>query len=138
MPNDCWNHVTLYAPADIISRLVDAKERFVELVAAPPTGTEATTWFGSDRFYSYGLDQVGKEAIQFRFISAWSPPVGLFERLLRELPAEFLKVTWSVEDGAAGIWVGERTLEGAANGGYLIQSIHWDEGCLEEKAHRWR
>lgn len=136
MPNDCWNHVTIYAPTETIRRLLDASGRFVELVPRP-TG-DAVSHYGSDRFYGYGLDQVGQEAIQFRFATAWTPPIGLYEMLLRSLKLAFMKVTWSVEDGVAGIWVGERTLEGAADGGYLIQSMHWDEGCLEEKVHRWR
>lgn len=140
MPNDCWNHVTIYGPPETIKRIAEAKMRIVELVTQPPSDTnaDAVNHFGSDRFYEWGLDQLGQEAIQFHFVSAWSPPIAFFDRLLREFSLDFMKVTWSVEDGAAGTWVAERSLDGAADGGYLVQSMHWDDGCLEEKAHRWR
>jgi hypothetical protein len=138
MPNDCWNHVTIYAPTDTIRRLVNAKERFVELVSGPPTGVPDHEYYGSDRFYDWAIDEEGQEALQFRFTSAWAPPIGLFQRMLKELGLDFMKVTWSVEDGIAGVWVGERTTKEGADDGFIMQSMHWDEGCIEEKEHRWR
>jgi hypothetical protein len=134
MPNDCWNHVTVYAPTDFIQTLVSIKQRFFDLVAQPPAAIPEHEHFGSDRFYGYQVDQVGQEALQFRFVSAWKPPLRFFGLLLKEHPIHFLKVTWTVEDGSAGVMVGQRNKDGT----HTMNSMTWDEGCLEEKAHRWR
>lgn len=134
MPNDCWNHVTVYAPNDTILTFVSVKQRFVELVTQPALGIPDHEHFGSYGFHDWSIDEVGREALQFRFTSAWEPPLRFFSMLLKEHPIDFLKVTWTVEDGGAGVWVGQRERDGT----HTVKSMTWDEGCIEEKAERWR
>jgi hypothetical protein len=58
----------------------------------------------------------------------------MFQALLDVFPTiTFLKNDWTVEDGMAGIWVAE--VNGSSR---TVQSMHWDEGCLEERVHRFR
>ena len=136
MPNDCVNFVTIYAPTETIEQIADMNGRLVSLVPPPSEETAVLAeYWGSDRFYDYSLDERGLEAIQFSITTAWAPPLGLFRMLLDVHPVDFIKVAWTVEDGDAGVWVGKHDGEG---GKPVTQEIRWDEGCLEEKTHRFR
>lgn len=125
MPNDCWNNILIYAPKDVIQEFLDAKEALADLLDDP---TEAIV------LYNWKLECAGEEAIQFCITSAWGPPLTLLEFIVRAKPIDFMKVSWYVEDGAAGIWTANKNTDS----GYTIQKMTWDEGCLEEKAHRFR
>lgn len=135
MPNDCVNFVTIYAPAETIEQIADMNGRLIELVPPPPEEEVLHKYWGSDRFYDYVLDERGLEAIQFSITTAWGPPLGLFRMLLDLHPVDFIKVSWHVEDGAAGIWIGRHDNDG---GKPVVKSLDWDEGCIEERAHRFR
>ncbi len=134
MPNDCVNRVTIYADEATTAKLSDLGFRFPDLVPEPAEPIHET--WGSDRFYDYILHEAGQGAIAFTFTSAWAPPNKLFDLLLRAEPGiTFIKNDWSVEDGIAGIWIGSRF---AGEQGCSTESMQWDEGCIEERAHRFR
>lgn len=127
MPNDCVNHVTLYAGPRTIKRLVEAGPAIADLVMSD---------CGDLRLYEYKVQQIGKEAIIFTVTSAWRPANALFHAMVLELDITFLKNEWYVEDGMAGVWIGES--KGIDSLLPKISLLEWDEGCLEEKVHRFR
>jgi hypothetical protein len=134
MPNDCVNRVTIYADEETTAKLVALGSRFADMLPEPADPIHET--WGSDRFHEYSVYDYGKTAIAFRFMSAWAPPLGFFDELLRTYKnISFVKVDWNVEDGMAGVWVGSR-IEG--EDGYGTEKMQWDEGCIEEHAHRFR
>jgi len=128
MPNDCDNHVMLYADKATIQAIADSAGRLFDLVKATelPEGT---------RVYNFRLHAAGQGAIRFSIDSAWAPPDDLFAALVDEYPIVFMKNEWYVEDGPAGVWVATKE-EGAEQP--VIQTLGWDEGCIEEKVHRFR
>jgi hypothetical protein len=127
MPNDCVNHVTLYAGPSTIKHLVEAGPALADLIVGD---------VGDLRLYDYKVRQVGKEAMIFTITSAWVPANPLFEALIQQLDITFLKNEWYIEDGMAGVWIGEsRGIDGLVP---KISALEWDEGCLEEKVHRFR
>ncbi len=131
MPNDCENFVIVYADEQTIQAIAEIGLRLPDLIKAHPLPEHL-------RMYDYALKDVGAGAIAFRITSAWGPLDDLFHLLVLEYPSiVFMKNEWCVEDGAAGVWVAERYGEGGETL-LRVQSMHWDEGCLEEKAHRFR
>lgn len=127
MPNDCVNHITLYAGPSTINHIVEA---------GPALGTLVMEDFGDLRLYDYKILQVGKEAIVFSVTSAWVPANALWHAMILELDISFLKNEWYIEDGKAGVWIGESN--GIDSLVPKISSLEWPEGSLEEKAHRFR
>lgn len=136
MPNDCVNHITIYADTPTIERIVAAEGRLPSLVP-PPTDSSpeaAAVAYGTDRFYFYESKGSGPGATLFKIYTAWAPPHNLLETLLKqEKGIEFIKCEWDVEDGGAGVWIGERKADGTTR----IRGLEWDEGCLEERAQRF-
>jgi hypothetical protein len=126
MPNDCYNHVTLYADASTIKHLVEAGPALANLLVGE---------FSDLRLYDYKLNQVGTEAMSFTITSAWVPANPLFDALINQFELTFLKNEWYIEDGAAGIWIGVLHSNSPVP---KISALEWDEGPIEEKAHRFR
>jgi hypothetical protein len=124
MPNDCRNGVTIYATAPTINLL---KEVGLKL----PTLIKEHTLPEDLRMYEYDLHTAGKEAMIFTVNSAWAPLHPLFEALMKEYPISFIKNSWYVEDGAAGVWIAEPAKPAGAPP--IIRSLEWDEGCVEAK-----
>ncbi len=128
----------MYADAETIRLIVEAGYNVLKLV--PPLERDDTKTvvdaYGTDRFYHYTVKKVGKEAILFSFCTAWAPPYGYFEKLVRNQKGiQFMKVEWDIAtDGCAGVWVAEREKEGDV----VIKSIDWYEGCIEEQVERFR
>lgn len=136
MPNDCINHITIYADTPTIERIVAAEGRLPSLVPpiAHQSSEAAAVAYGTDRFYIYKLSAAGPGAVLFKIYTAWAPPNNLLETLLKtEKGIEFIKCQWDVEDGGAGVWIGERGADGATN----IRGLEWVEGCYEERAERF-
>lgn len=136
MPNDCVNTITIYADTATIERILDVNGQLPELVPpiAEQSSEAAAVAYGTDRFYLYRLKAAGPGATLFTLYTAWGPPNKLLETLLKtEKGVEFIKCVWDVEDGGAGVWIGER----GANGACEIRSLEWVEGCLEERAERF-
>jgi hypothetical protein len=134
MPNDCVNRITIYADAATIEKIKAVDYKVIDLVPAlDPSANAVDTW-GTDRFYYYELIAAGPEAIAFSICTAWAPPIGFLTQLVNANPEiTFLKSDWHLEDGPAGIFVAERGPEMPLS----IQSMTWDEGCLEERAQRF-
>ena len=84
MPNDCSNHVTLYAEPDVIDTLNKAGLYLPDLI-------QETKLSHDLRVYDYSLRKAGRTAIRFTITSAWGPANDLFEALLNEYPISFLK-----------------------------------------------
>lgn len=129
MPNDCYNHVTIYADASTIKHLVEAGPALEDLLVEGAAS-------GDLRLYDYKVNQVGAEAVIFTITSAWVPANPLFEALIQQLDICFLKNEWVIEDGMAGVWIGES--RGIENLAPKISALEWHEGPIEEKAHRFR
>ncbi len=125
MPNDCRNSVTIYATAPTIQLLKETGIKLLELVKGNPKLDDI-------RLYEYTLHEAGKEAMIFTVLSAWAPPHALFEAIMNEYPIWFIKNSWYVEDGAAGVWIADPAKPAGAPA--IIKSLEWDEGCLEAKA----
>ena len=137
MPNDCINRITIYADTATIQRIAAADYDILSLVPPLPEDTPEARAdaYGSDRFYDYEQIHIGPEGAMLRFTTAWAPPLKFLHTLAEtEKGVVFMKSDWDVEDGAAGIWVAERR---AGSDELLVQSMNWDEGCLEERAHRF-
>ena len=115
MPNDCWNYMTITANNDDLAKLL--AEEFVK--------------YENKELFS--ISQVGKEAVKFRIWSAWHPDFDWLESLLTKYPSCWVKDTWIVEDGQAGVWIGT-----ARKGEKEIRQFLWDDMCLEEEMHRFR
>ncbi len=138
MPNDCVNRITIYADAATIQRITAVGHKVLELVPPLPEDTPdaRVAAYGTDRFYDYKQVHVGPEGAMLRITTPWAPPLKFLHILAEtEKGVVFMKSEWDVEDGDAGVWVAER--RGGADGLY-VQSMNWDEGCLEERAHRFR
>ncbi len=143
MPNDCYNGVFLYADKSTIDTLEKAGLKLCQLVSQPPKDLKEEEWkwraenWGTDRFYLYNLRQAGVGAIDFSITTAWSPPLGLWLKLVQKFKdITFFKDEWSIEVGAAGVWIARR--EKDKPGKIFVQQMSWDEGCMEMKYHNLR
>jgi hypothetical protein len=129
MPNDCRNGVTIYATPPTIELL---KEVGLKL----PTLLKEHTLPEDLRMYEYTLHEAGTEAMIFTVESAWAPLHPLFEALMKEYPISFIKNSWYVEDGTAGVWIAEAPKTPGAPP--EIKSLEWEEGCVEAKMDMFR
>lgn len=127
MPNDCVNHVTVYADTATINLLKAAGPRIPDRIRAKKLPETL-------QVYDYKFHQAGQGAIRFSITSAWRPALDLLDGLIAEYPTiTFIKNEWYIEDGGAGVWVADRK-EGQEP---VICQVSWDEGCMEEIHHRF-
>jgi hypothetical protein len=141
MPNECWNKVRLSSNPALIQKLLESEFSFASIRPIPESVEQKnwTEWctenWGTkwDR-YDYKLEEAGKEAILIYFHTAWSPPTILFKFLLQEHPEMWLRCDWEEEGGEAGVFVGFTNQRGDLK----IQSMTWDDWCIEEYAHKFR
>ena len=110
MPNDCWNNITIKATNEQIRTIL-------------------TSEFTNVPAWAFTLFQVGQEVLYFKLWSRWSPDRDFMDKLLNTYAGIWIKNVWDEEGGVAGVIVGTK--------GYL-RSFDWEEGCIEEWAHRQR
>jgi hypothetical protein len=114
MPNDCWNYLTITADEEELAEIL--KEEFKD--NSPDNFT---------------ILQRGKEAVSCKMWSAWHPNFVWMEGLLEKYPTVWVKNTWSVEDGEAGVWVGT-----GRGGTKSIRQLTWEDMSIEEEFYRFR
>ena len=116
MPNDCWNHITITADKDDLTKLM---------------ANEFAKYQGEEEIFS--ISQRGDEAVRLRIWSAWHPDFELLKGLLRKYPSCWVKNEWTVEDGQAGVWLGT-----AREGKEEIRQFLWEDMSIEEEVYRFR
>lgn len=110
MPNDCWNVFTIKA--------TNAQIRAILIHEF----TDVPSW-------AFKLLQAGEEALMLKVWSRWTPDKERMNRLINKYEGIWIKNEWSEEGGYSGVIVGNKE---------TIQELSWDEGCIEEWAHRTR
>ncbi len=110
MPNDCWNNITIKATNQ---QLRDILLREFQDIPA----------------WAFSLKDVGCEAIVFSIWSKWAPNEDFMMKLFDTYANIWIKNDWHEEGGAAGIIVGTKD---------KLERLTWEEGCIEEWAHRLR
>jgi hypothetical protein len=74
-------------------------------------------------FKDYKVDSMGTRGAVIRFHSKWVPEINKLEEIISNYPGSWVKNEWLVEDGEAGVWVGQLG---------MIKSLTWDDVSLEE------
>ncbi len=77
--------------------------------------------------WAFSLKKLGQGAIIFSLWSKWVPNEEFMMKLFDTYPDIWIKNEWDEEGGTAGVIVGTKE---------TLERITWDEGCIEEWAHR--
>jgi hypothetical protein len=81
----------------------------------------------------YTLCRAGREAIEFRIRSDWTPPLKYLLQLMTDYCIYFMKCEWTSENGQAGIWISEPAKAiGAAPHCKLLEWDDWPRDQQEE------
>jgi len=110
MPNDCWNRITIKATEDHIRTILTTEFKDV-----PP--------------HCFKLIENTAEILTFRMWSPNRPNKEFMNRLYENYDDIWIKNQWTEEGGNAGVIVGKKA---------DLQELVWNEGCIEEWAHRLR
>jgi hypothetical protein len=139
MPNDSWNIVRIYASEQTIDDLKKAEFSF-ELLHPPPQFSPLPDLSGEDdRWYywntehwgtkwdryEYSVETEGPRVLVLRFTTAWTPPYGVFQHLLKLYPDLWLRCNWTEESGMKGVFIGC-----TKNNELSIKELQWEDWCF--------
>ena len=134
MPNDCYNNVTIVGNNDMIKKFIEDEMSFDKICPIPEE--EKTTdyddhcrvWGTKWDRYEYSLNEEGQSGLKCNFTTAWDPPIGVFEYLLKTYHDIWIKCEWEEEGGMAGVWIGHRR-----DGEPVIRQLEWQDLSIEEE-----
>ena len=75
------------------------------------------------KFSNYKVSSMGTRGAVIVFHTNWTPEINKLEEIISEFPTAWVKNEWLVEDGEAGVWVGQHG---------MTKSLTWDDISLEE------
>jgi hypothetical protein len=133
MPNYCDNKLTIMGPSGEIALFV--KEKLDFNVFVPPPDDAERDWFSehwgtSNRRDDIDIEQYDSNSAQFKFITAWAPPIPFCRALLKKYPECWIKHEFTIDMMAlSGIWIGEITKTGEITEQVLEWEVPWQRFC---------
>jgi Ferredoxin-like domain in Api92-like protein len=126
MPDICYNSLYIIGHKEDLDEIEAAKFSFQEFVPRPADQEEnwyewnnanwGTKWDRGE----YILNHRSDNQLAIGFQTAWCPPLKVLEAVLKKYPRSWMKLTYSSEDNASGVWIGHM-----ATGELTVQQLHW-------------
>jgi hypothetical protein len=111
MGQECWNILTIMGSKHDIQQLADSQLEFNRLYPVPENALPDTvTWkkrhWGTkwDR-WEYVVLLHEENALHVTFTTANTPPFNIIRHIVDRMPRSWLKLIFSTEDNAAGIFI---------------------------------
>jgi hypothetical protein len=126
MPNDCGNTVIIIGQEKDID-LFEEKGLSFSYFFPPPEDAEdnwhSDHWGTKWDCYDMTVERNGAYGIEFKFSTAWAPPIAFLTHLLRQYPRCWMKLQWCEPMMmCAGVWIGY-----VKNGDLKVKELDWIE-----------
>ena len=120
-------------PSGEITRFV--KEKLDFNVFVPPPDDASRDWFSehwgtSNRRDDVEIDHYDSNSAQFKFITAWAPPIPFCKAVLKKYPTCWIKNEFTVVMmGMSGIWIGDSSETGEVTEQVMEWEVPWQRYC---------